>query len=253
MAEHSPAEFFHSLWLGAYPELCCSIDPDKYWTIFYQSYVQTYLERDVRKLAQVADLGVFYGFLKAAAARSGQMLNYSELARDSGISQPTAKSYLSILETSNIVKLLYPYKNNQSAPMVSTPKLYMLDTGLMAFLTEWKNPEVLAAGASAGHFFETWCVAEILKSYANAGQEPSLFYYRDRERNPNEIDIVISENKILYPVEIKKSATLDRNDVKQFGHLATFKMPVGKGALISLYPEVAHIMENVLAIPAFML
>ena len=246
----TPAEFFHRLWLGSYPELRCSANPDKYWTPFFQSYVQTYLERDVRKLAQVADLGVFFGFLKAAAARSGQMLNYSDLARDTGVSVPTAKKYMSILETSNIARLVYPYKNNRSAPMVSTPKLYFLDTGLMAFLTDWKTPEVLASGVAAGHFFETWCVAEILKSYTNAGVEPPVFYFRTKERAPSEIDLIIEENRTLYPVEIKKSATLDKNDVKQFPKLATFKMRIGTGALVSLYPQVSHIEEDILTIPA---
>ena len=253
MAELSPPEFFHRLWLGSYPELRCAANPDKYWTIFFQSYVRTYLERDVRKLAQVADLSVFYGFLKAAAARSGQMLNYSNLARDTGISVPTAKKYMSILETSNIARLIYPYKNNQSAPMVSTPKMYFLDTGLMAYLTDWKTPEVLASGAMAGHFFETWCVAEILKSYANNGEEPSVFYFRTKERNPSEIDLLIRENQTLYPIEIKKSATLNRNDVKQFSKLATFKMPIGTGALVSLFPKLSHLEENILTIPAPML
>lgn len=253
MKEQTPQEFFHKLWLGSYPELRCSSRPDKYWTQFFQSYVQTYLERDVRKLAQVADLNVFFAFLKVAAARSGQMLNYSDLARDSGISVPTAQKYMSILETSNIVKLLYPYKNNQSAPMVSTPKMYFLDTGLMAYLTDWKTPEVLSSGAAAGHFFETWCVAEILKSYVNNGVEPSMFYFRTKERNPSEIDLIIKLNDTLYPIEIKKSATLDKSDVKQFPKLETFKMKIGTGALVSLYPQAGHITENILSVPAAML
>ena len=253
MSEQTPAEFFRNIWLGAYPELRCSSDPDKYWNYFFQSYVQTYLERDVRKLAQVADLSVFYAFLKASAARSGQMLNYSDLARDTGISVPTAKKYMSILETSNIAKLLYPYKNNQSAPMVSTPKMYFLDTGLMAYLTDWKTPEVLASGAMAGHFFETWCITEILKSYTNNGLEPAIYYFRTKERNPSEIDIIIKENETLHPIEIKKSATLDKNDVKQFSKLETFKLPVGIGGLISLYPQLSHIKEDILTIPATML
>jgi len=253
MPQKTPQEFFHDLWLGSFPELRCSPAPDQYWSVFFQSYVQTYLERDVRKLAQVADLSVFYAFLKAAAARSGQMLNYSDLARDSGISEPTAKRYMSILETSNIAKLVYPYKNNQSAPMISTPKMYFLDTGLMAYLTDWKTSEVLASGAAAGHFFETWCIAEILKSYAVNGLVPSLYYFRTKERNPSEIDVLIKENDTLYPVEIKKSATLNKNDVKQFTKLETFKMPIGTGALISLYPQISHIRENILSIPATML
>ncbi len=246
-------EIYRSIWMGQYPELCCSGKPEKYWDLFFQSYIQTYLERDVRKLAQVADLNVFYAFMKAVAARSGQMLNYSDLARDAGISQPTAKSYTGILETSNIVKLIYPYRNNQAALMVSTPKLYMLDTGLMAFLTDWKTPEVLASGAAAGHFFETWCVGEILKSYINAGDRPPVYYYRDKERRPGEIDLVIEYSKTLYPVEIKRSAVLNKNDIKHFRKLEAFKMPVGTGALISMYPDVVHITENVLNIPAGML
>ena len=253
MPERPPRDFFHELWLGSYPELRCASDPDKFWPYFFQSYVQTYLERDVRKLAQVGDLTVFYAFLKSAAARSGQMLNYSDLARDTQVSVPTAKKYMSILETSNIAKLLYPYRNNQSAPMVSTPKMYFLDTGLMAYLTDWKNPEVLASGAAAGHFFETWCFDEILKSYAHKGIEQSIFYFRTKERNPREIDIVIKQNETLYPIEIKKSATLDKKDVRQFSKLETFGMPVGTGALVSLYPQVSHLAENILTIPAAML
>ena len=249
----SSPEFFHRIWLGAYPELVCSRSPDRLWAPFYQSYIQTYLERDIRKLAQVADLNVFFSFLKAAAARSGQMVNYSDLARDSGVSVPTAKRYMSLLETSGIAKLLYPYSTNQSAPMISTPKMYFLDTGLMAYLTDWTNPQVLQSGAAAGHFFETWCVAEILKSYSNAGLEPSIYYFRTRERHPSEIDVLLVKDGTLYPAEIKKSARLDRNDVKQFSKLETFKMPVGEGALLSLYPEVTHVSEEVLAIPAGLL
>lgn len=138
---------------------------------------------DVRALTQVADEHKFYDFLRAVSARTGQMLNYSSLARDADISQPTAKSYLSILETSGIVKLLYPYSRNKIRNMVSTPKLYMLDTGLAAFLTGWTSPEVLMNGAMAGAFFESWCVAEILKSYVNAGESTSFYYYRDKDKN----------------------------------------------------------------------
>ncbi len=250
MPQKTPADFFHSLWLGAYPELVTAPNPARFWTRFYQSYMKSYLERDVSDLSQVADHNVFFAFLKSVAARSGQMLNYSDLARDTGISQPTAKNYLSILQTSGIVRLLYPYKTNGSAPMVSTPKLYMLDTGLMAFLTEWNTPEALANGAAAGHFFESWCFAEILKSYANAGEEPSFYYYRDRECNPKEIDMVIKKNGTLYPIEFKKAATIDRDAVRHFQKLETFKQPIGMGALVSLFPEVSHLKDDVLTIPA---
>lgn len=250
MPDKSPSAFFSSLWLGSYPELTANADAEKFWTRFYQSYIKSYLERDVSDLAQVADKDRFYSFLKSVAARSGQMLNYSDLARDTGISQPTAKSYLGILATSGIVKLLYPYRRNRTAETVSTPKLYMLDTGLMAFLTSWNTPETLANGAVAGHFFETWCFTEILKSYANAGVDPSIYYYRDKEKNPSEIDLVIEKDGTLYPIEFKKAATISKKSICNFNKLAAFKQPIGMGALVSLYPELSLLKEDVKTIPA---
>lgn len=247
----SPAGFFERLWTGSYPNLLMSPDPRGNWLDFYRSYVQTYLERDVRSLSQVADLNVFYAFLKAVAARSAQMLNYSDIARDTGISQPTAKGYLSILEASGIVKILPPYKTGETASLVvATPKVYMLDTGLMAYLTSWTSPEALADGAMAGHFFETWCFSEIVKSYAGAGQETPFFYFRDKKRRPKEIDLIISRDGTIYPTEFKKSATLDRGDARHFDELAIFKQPVATGAVVSLYPRKAHLRENVLNLPA---
>lgn len=151
----SPIEVFERIWRGSYPEIATANSDANMWSAFFQSYIQTYLMRDVRALAQVADEHRFYDFLRAVAARTGQMLNYSSLARDADISQPTAKSYLSILETSGIVKLLYPYSQNKIRNMVSTPKLHMLDTGLAAFLTGWTSPEVLMNGAMPGAFFES--------------------------------------------------------------------------------------------------
>lgn len=247
----SPAGFFERLWTGSYPNLLMSPDPRGNWLDFYRSYVQTYLERDVRSLSQVADLNVFYAFLKAVAARSAQMLNYSDIARDTGISQPTAKGYLSILEASGIVKILPPYKTGETASLVvATPKVYMLDTGLMAYLTSWTSPEALADGAMAGNFFETWCFSEIVKSYAGAGQETPFFYFRDKKRRPKEIDLIISRDGTIYPTEFKKSATLDRGDARHFDELAIFKQPVATGAVVSLYPRKAHLRENVLNLPA---
>ncbi len=247
----SPAQFFERLWTGSYPNLRMSPDSRGNWLDFYRSYVQTYLERDVRALSQVADLNVFYAFLKAVAARSAQMLNYSDIARDTGISQPTAKGYLSILEASGILKILHPYKTGETASLVvATPKIYMLDTGLMAYLTSWTSPKALADGAMAGHFFETWCFSEIVKSYAGAGQDTPFFYFRDKKRRPKEIDLIISKDGTIYPTEFKKSATLDRKDARHFDELAIFKQPVATGAVVSLYPQKTHLREDVLNLPA---
>ena len=247
----SPIEVFTRIWRGSYPEIATANPDTNIWSAFFQSYIQTYLMRDVRVLTQVADEHKFYDFLRAVAARTGQMLNYSSLARDADISQPTAKSYLSILETSGIVKLLYPYSRNKTRNMVSTPKLHMLDTGLAAFLTGWTSPEVLLNGAMAGAFFESWCVAEIIKSYVNAGETPNFYYYRDKDKN--EIDLVIERNGKIYPVEFKKAATVSKADVKHFNKLADLKTPVGTGTLISLYPDSILIKDTVKTIPAFAL
>lgn len=247
----SPIEVFTRIWRGSYPEIATANPDTNIWSAFFQSYIQTYLMRDVRALTQVADEHKFYDFLRAVAARTGQMLNYSSLARDADISQPTAKSYLSILETSGIVKLLYPYSHNKTRNMVSTPKLHMLDTGLAAFLTGWTSPEVLMNGAMAGAFFESWCVAEIIKSYVNAGETPNFYYYRDKDKN--EIDLVIERNGKIYPVEFKKAASVSKADVKHFNKLADLKTPVGTGTLISLYPDSILIKDTVKTIPAFAL
>lgn len=247
----SPIEVFTRIWRGSYPEIATANPDTNIWSAFFQSYIQTYLMRDVRALTQVADEHKFYDFLHAVAARTGQMLNYSSLARDADISQPTAKSYLSILETSGIVKLLYPYSRNKTRNMVSTPKLHMLDTGLAAFLTGWTSPEVLMNGAMAGAFFESWCVAEIIKSYVNAGETPNFYYYRDKDKN--EIDLVIERNGKIYPVEFKKAATVSKADIKHFNKLADLKTPVGTGTLISLYPDSILIKDTVKTIPSFAL
>ena len=245
----SPLELFTRIWRGSFPELVTAAHPEKHWEIFYQSYLQTYLSRDVRALTQIADEHRFYAFLRAVAARTGQMLNYSSLARDAEVSQPTAKSYLSILETSGLVKLLYPQMKNRNRQMISTPKVYMLDTGLAAYLTSWLTPETLMNGAAAGHFFESWCFAEILKSHVNAGLTPDFTYYRDKD--DNEIDLIIQRDGTLYPIEFKKAATVKKDDAKAFSKLSIFQQPTGMGAIVSFYPDVQLIRENVRVIPAW--
>lgn len=238
--------FFKKVWRGSFPGVITRNDSD--WSIFFDSYINTYIDRDVRDLTQVADLGKFYSFTKAAAARTGQLLNYASLARDADISQPTAKSWMSVLVTSGLVYLLYPFYRNLNKRMLSTPKLYFLDTGLAAFLTNWNTSEVLSAGAMSGEFFETWCFSELLKSYLHSGRQAPFFYYRDKEKR--EIDLLIENNGVLHPVEFKKSATLKKSDIATFRVLEKIKVPVGQGALISLSPENIMISENCSAIPA---
>jgi len=171
---------------------------------YFASYIQTYISRDIRALTQVADELAFYRFLRVAAARIGQMVNYEAIAREVGISAPTAKQWLSVLVSSGIVALIEPYFNNALKRVVKSPRMYFLDTGLAAHLTRWDNPDVLEAGAMAGAFFETFVVSEIIKGYVNVGKVPPLFYYRDK--GAREIDLIIWKDGTLYPIEIKKSS-----------------------------------------------
>ena len=217
---------------GSMPAM--AVDAAMDWQLFYASYVKTYLDRDVRDLAQVGD-EVILQFMTASAAMTGQLLNLASLARDAGVSQPTAERWLSILRASNLVYLLQPFHNNVIKRTVKTPKLYFLDTGLAAYLTRWNTPEVLQFGAMAGAFFESFVVSEILKSYANDGVlEPPLYFFRNKEQN--KIDLLIHRDQTLYPIEIKKSADPRPTDIKTFGVLN--KIPGvtrGSGGLICLY------------------
>lgn len=219
------------------------------WQLFYGAYARTYLERDVRDLAQVGDEVKFLKFMTAAATMTGQLLNYASLARIAGVSQPTAERWLSVLCASNLVYLLQPYHNNIIKRAVKTPKLYFLDTGLAAYLTRWNTPEVLQHGAMAGAFFESFVVAEILKSYANSGVlDPPLYFYRDKEQN--EIDLLLARDQTLYPLEIKKHADPKLGDVKAFAVLD--KIPGitrGPGGLICLYDRPVPLKGKDMVIP----
>ena len=242
------AELFRRIWQGSYPEVLNASPRER--DFFYSSYIGTYLERDIRNLAKVQDLDRFYKFLCSCAARTGQLLNSSELARDAGVDVKTAQSWLSILTSSRVAYLLPPYANSLTSRLVKTPKLYLLDTGLCAYLTRWPTPETLEAGAMSGAFFETWCLAEILKSYWNTGTErPALSYYRDKEQR--EIDLLIESGDAVFPVEFKKSSTPKSDDVKHFGILERRRVPAKKGALICTCPEVMPLPgKNVNCIPA---
>ena len=218
---------------GSMPELC--ENPDFDWQMYYGAYVRTYIERDVRDLTEIGDMVKFARFMTVAAASTGQLVNLASMARDVGISQPTAERWLSILVASNIVYLLQPYSNNIVKRAIKTPKLYFLDTGLAAYLTRWTTPDVLKNGAMAGAFFESFVISEIIKSYYNKGViEPPLYFYRDRDMN--EIDLLIEENGTLYPLEMKKHADPKRKDIDAFDLLDRISgMQRGPGGVICLY------------------
>ena len=215
--------------------------------MFYSSYVSTYIERDVRSLTQVGDTLTFLKFMVALASRIGQMLNLNSIATEIGITIPTAQRWLSILVSSNIVYILEPYYNNVMKRALKTPKVYFLDTGLAAYLTKWKSKDTLEAGMMSGNFFENFVIVEIIKSYYNKGElRPPIYYYRDKEKR--KIDLIIEENRKLYPIEIKKSANPSKEMIQNFNVLEKVK-EVGEGAIICMYDNVIQLDEKNKVIP----
>ena len=247
LAKISYDEVWNTIHRGSMPELYTN--PDFDWQMFYGAYVRTYIERDVRELTEIGDTVKFTRFMIAAAAGTGQLLNVASLARDVGVSQPTAERWLSILVASNIVYLLQPYSNNITKRAVKTPKLYFLDTGLAAYLTRWNTTDVLKNGAMAGAFFESFVIAEIIRSYYNRGiVEPPLYFYRDKDMN--EIDLIIEDNGTLYPLEMKKHADPTRKDVEAFDMLDKIpNVKRGPGGVVCLYDKLVKLRGEDKVIP----
>ena len=224
-------EVYEDIFRGGMPKLrSTNLDRDR----FYMDYINTYIERDIKDLAQVGKLNEFYDFLVYMAARTGQELKYDEIAGAIGVSAPTAKSWVSILERSGIIFILRPYYSNITKRLVKTPKVYFIDTGLAAYLCRWPTAETLENGAMDGAFFETYVVTEIVKSYYNAGKPIDLFYYRDIDKK--EIDLLIVEGDKIYPIEIKKSKEPSKPD-KNFGALQQFKLDVQPGLILCMSDE----------------
>ena len=238
-------EIYERIWRGSFPALWDEVEMDP--GLYFSSFVQTYLQRDIRDLANVGDENGFMRFLRACAARTGQMVNLQDLCRDVDLNHATGKRWLSILESSGIVFLLQPYHSNINKRLVKTPKLYFLDTGLAAWLTQWSSPATLEAGAMSGAFFESWVVSEIVKSWWHHGREAPIFYYRDRDGR--EIDLLIAQDGQLFPVEIKRSASAGREAIRHFKALDTLGIPVGPGCLISLAEMRLPLTETVQSIP----
>ncbi len=247
LPEISYADVWAMIHRGCMPELC--ENPDFDWHMFYGSYVRTYIERDVRELSEIGETVKFTKFMTAVAASIGQLVNLSSLARDVGISQPTAERWLSVLVASNVVYLLQPYSNNIAKRAVKTPKLYFLDTGLAAYLTKWNTPEVLKNGAMAGAFFENFVIGEIIKSYYNKGiVDPPLYFYRDKDMN--EIDLLIEDGGTLYPLEIKKHADPSKKDIRAFALLDKIpNVKRGDGGVICLYDRLVRLTPHDRIIP----
>jgi predicted AAA+ superfamily ATPase len=214
---------------------------------FYGSYLQTYIERDVRSILNITNLAAFQRFLRIAAARVAQLLSFSDLARDVGVSVSTITEWIHLLEATFQVYLLRPYFENLGKRQIKTPKLYFRDTGLVSYLTGWRSATTAASGAMAGMLFENYVMVELLKSYRHRGREASIWFYRDKEKR--EVDFLIAEEGKLYPIEAKLAASPTASDAKGMQTLARQGAPLGKGAVICLIDKPAPLNPLADAVP----
>ena len=235
---------------GFFPELYETASDLPDWSDYYSSYFQTYIEKDIKDVLNIQDESAFIKFVKAVASLTGMTLNLTTLAEICGKDVKTVKSWLSVMESSGLVYLLEPYHNNFNKRLVKMPKLYFLDTGLACWLLGWNTPEQLVNGAAWGHIFESYVFAEILKSYFNDGiVNPPLYYYRDKEKN--EIDLIIEEGNTLYPIEIKTTSDPTKSMANAFNLLKAIpEKKAGSGAIICLARERLPLREDVWIVPA---
>ena len=242
-------EIFRRIFQGSMPAIVSNEVSNN--SIFYGSYLSTYIERDVRNLSDSIDSLKFLRFLTAVAARCSQMLNVNEIAKDAEINLKQAKDWMGILEALGIIFYLHPFSNNMLKRLVKTPKYYFYDTGLVAYLTKWSSPETLENGAMNGAILENYVVSEIRKSYLNSGKAPFMYYYRDKDAR--EIDIVLEQNGELNPIKIKKSANPAPEILRSFSVLEKTGLNRGKGAVICMKMELSAFNQENFIVPVWLL
>lgn len=240
-------EVFEKIIRGSFPALYQNenISTEK----FYNGYLRTYLERDIRNLINIKEETKFLTFMSAAAARTGQELNYDSLARDAEIDNKTAKSWLSYLRTSGLIFLLQPYSNNPTTRAIKSPKMYFTDTGLACYLAGYSDAKTLEKSAINGNIFETYVVMEIVKSFVNDNKDPRLYLNFYRDSNQVEIDLIITMNNIIYPIEIKKTKNPDKSMIKNFNILNKGEKEIGEGGIICMVDKMIPLDSKNSAIP----
>jgi predicted AAA+ superfamily ATPase len=237
------------IWRGSMPGHVSGKHPRR--DVFYGSYLQSYIQRDIGDMMARVDALQFADFVRAAACRAGQMLNVHDIAGDVGVTDDTAKRWLRMMEKSGVIFYLRPYANNLLKRTVKTPKMYFFDTGLVAHLTRYSTPEILMNGAMNGAILENYVVAEILKSYLNKGADVNLYYYRDKDGR--EIDLLMESDGALHPIEIKKSASPSPALASAFRALDSGALPRAPGAVICLKRELSAIDRNTAIVPVWMI
>ena len=233
LPKNNVIDVFNHIWEGGMPQIIGADDELR--QDYFESYIETYLMRDVAEAGGITDAVRFRRFLVACAALVSEQLNYTTLAEAADIAQSTAKEWLKVLEGLRIVYLLPPYSNNELKRLSKTPKLYFCDTGLCAYLSMWLSPQTLLNGAASGHYYENYVVMELVKNYAYAKSKVNITYYRDS--NAKEIDVFVEENNVIHPLEIKKSASPDRREVKKYSVLDKASLNRGKGGIICMCEE----------------
>lgn len=238
-------EIYQRIWSGSLPGLASGKYSNR--DVYYSSYLQTYISRDVKEETTVKDDAKFVDFIRAVACRIGQELNIHSIALDVDISDDTAKRWLGLLEKSEIIFSLHPYSNNLLKRVVKTPKTYFFDTGLVCYLTRHSTAEILQNSSINGAILENYIVAEIRKSYLNLGKEPYMYYYRDKEQR--EIDLILETDGELHPIEIKKSSNPTLSMTKNFNVLQKTNIKVGQGAIICMKENLSALDKDTLVIP----
>lgn len=238
-------KLYESIFKGGMPELYVNDKMTK--DMFFKSYIKTYLDKDVKQLSQVGNVVDFERFMRVVALRIGEPVNYSNIARDVNISVPTAKGWMSILVESNIVHLMEPFSSNQLTRLTHMPKIIFMDTGLASYLAGWKTARDMQLSEKSGHYLESYIISDIIKSYNNYGEDLDITYYRNKEKE--EIDMIIKQNNVLYPFEIKKTANPKKEMLKNFEDLKKTKQKLGKGGIICLFEELISMDKEHYIIP----
>lgn len=238
-------DLFEIIFKGGMPEFYDNPKIDR--NLYFQNYINTYIEKDVRELIEIGKLEEFKKFMVSIASRIGEQLNYSDISKDCGVSVPTIISWMSVLVSSGLVYLLEPYMSSQLKRMTHIPKIYFMDTGLAAYLAGWESARDLQLSSTSGHYLENFVICEIIKSYNARGIKPNLSYYRDKEKH--EINLVFYKNNQLYPFEIKKTASPNSSMISSFKYLENSKKEIATGGIICLYDNLMKMDEKNYIIP----
>ena len=245
----SRKEIFDDIFNGGMPEFVLNnIDRERY----YNSYVTTYIEKDVKKVISASKETVFLNFMEYIALRTANQIDYADISRNIGIDSRTVKEWVSILETSGIIKLLQPYMSNISDRIIKKPKIYFLDTGLCSYLARIPTAEILEKSAFAGAFYETYVISEIIKSYYNSSKDykREIYYYRDKDQK--EVDLIIESFEGIYPIEIKKG--INRvSPKKNFNFLQKYNKKTLNGLIIDSCEKIVPLNNEIYYCPISMI